>query len=64
MPAEDVHDKSPAETCKDRPCIVANLGTSFWCDKGGERVHVRFNGEFGERKSHTSEDVNDNLTIG
>jgi hypothetical protein len=25
LPPENVHDKRPAETCKNRPCICSNL---------------------------------------
>ena len=61
MPAENVHDKSPAETGKSRPRMVGDLSTSFGGDKRREGVHVRLDGEFGERKRHTGEDINDNL---
>lgn len=61
VPAEDIHDKSPAQTCKYRPCVVGNLGTSVGADKVGERVHARLDRELGKSKYHTRKDVDDNL---
>lgn len=43
--------------------MVGDLSTSFGGDERRERVHVRLDGEFGERKRHTGEDINDNLEL-
>ena len=43
--------------------MVGDLSTSFGGDKRREGVHVRLDGEFGERKRHTGEDINDNLEL-
>jgi hypothetical protein len=61
VPSEKIHDECPAQTGKCRPGIVGDLGAGFGGDEGGERVHVRFDGQFGEGEHNASEDINDNL---
>lgn len=64
VPSEKIHDECPAETGKGRPGIVGDLGAGFGGDEGGERVHVRFDGEFGEGEHNAGEDIDDNLNWG
>lgn len=61
VPAENVHDESPAQTGEDGPGVVGDLGAGFGADEGGERVHVGLDGEFGEGEHHACEHVDDDL---
>ena len=61
VPPEKIHDEGPAQTGKDRPGIVGDLGAGFGGDEGGEWVHIGLDGEFGEGEHNASEDIDDNL---
>ena len=61
MPAEEVHNHSPAHTGKNWPCVFLYVGSSTGGYEGGEGVHVRLHGQLGKSQQHPGKDVNDDL---
>lgn len=62
MPLEQVHDRSPGQTGKQRPGVVADDGAPVGLRYSGQAM-TGLDGQVSERQHDARKDVDDNLLV-